>query len=366
MPEIQVQQPHPQDDEISLKELILKIKEWVIYLKTKWLIILSFGIIGAGIGYVYAYFQKPIYTATLTFALEDEKGGGGSGIGGALGFASSLGFDLGTSAGGAFSGTNLIELMKSRKIVELALLKPVKLGGKATTLAEFYLQFKNERKKWQASNLQLNDKVLFQPNSDRSRFSLQQDSVLGFMHSALIKENLFVNQKDKKVSILSVDVKTENEIFSKLFAEAVVDEVSDFYIDTKSKKARLNVEILEKQSDSIRAELNAAIQGVAKATDDIYNLNSALNIKRAPATKRQIDVQANTAILTQLVSNLELARVTLRKETPLIQVVDKPILPLSKEKVGKLKSLIIGGMLAGLLIIVFLIIRKIFKNVFAK
>jgi uncharacterized protein involved in exopolysaccharide biosynthesis len=54
-------------------------------------------------------------------------------------------------------------------------------------------------------------------------------------------------------------------------------------------------------------------------------------------------VQANTAILTELVKQSELAKVTLRKETPLIQIIDRPILPLAKERFGKAKGIVLGG-----------------------
>ena len=47
-------------DEISIKELIQKIKDWVAYLKTKWKIIFLAGLLGAAIGVVYAIYQKPI------------------------------------------------------------------------------------------------------------------------------------------------------------------------------------------------------------------------------------------------------------------------------------------------------------------
>ena len=109
------------NDEISLKELVLKIKEWYQFLLTKLRLIILAGIIGGLIGFTYAYFQKPTYKAVLTFAMEEEKSGGG-GLGGALGLASQFGIDLGSSGGGAFSGANLIELMKSRKLVEKTLL----------------------------------------------------------------------------------------------------------------------------------------------------------------------------------------------------------------------------------------------------
>jgi len=89
------------------------------------------GLLGVAIGLAFAFPQKPTYTATLTFALEDDKAGGG-GLSGALGLASSLGFDLGTSAGGAFSGANLIELMQSRTLIERALLNPITYVNKTT------------------------------------------------------------------------------------------------------------------------------------------------------------------------------------------------------------------------------------------
>ncbi len=150
-----------------------------------------------------------------------------------------------------------------------------------------------------------------------------------------------------------------------MFCENLVKETSEFYVETKSKKAKMNVEILQKQADSIRAELNGAITGVATATDNVFNLNMAMNVKRTPSARRQVDVQANTAILTQLVGNLEIAKVTLRKETPLVQIIDKPIYPLEKEKVSKLKSLILGGFLAGFLTVLYLVFGSLYKQMIA-
>jgi len=362
MPEIQVQQPVAKDNEMSLKEMILEIMDWANYLKTKWLIIFLFGITGAGIGYIYAYLQKPVYTATLSFALEDEKSGSG-GLSGAMGLASSLGIDLGTSAGGAFSGANLIELMKSRTLVEKALLNPITVNNKQQSLASYFISFNQINKDWDKKPGLKN--IQFEPLPDRTKYSLQQDSILGNLYSSIAGANgpLAVTQKDKKINIISIEVKTANEVFSKAFCESIAQVVSEFYIETKSKKAKMNVAILQKQTDSIRNELNAAITGVASSADNTFNLNPALNIKRAPSTKRQVDVQANTAILTQLVTNLEMAKVTLLKETPLIQVIDTPILPLKKEKIGKMKSLVIGGFLAGFLVIAGLIGGRFFGRI---
>lgn len=343
------------EEQVNIKELFNKGKQWFYYLKSKWLILILAGIVGGVIGFFYAYSKKPIYTATLSFALEDEKSGGG--LGGALGLASQFGFDLGVSAGGAFSGANLVELMKSRRIVEQTLLDPVTVNGQQISLAEMYIQNNELRQAWNEKP-ELKE-IKFLPNSDRTKYTLKQDSLLGLIYDDIIANRLGVGQKDKKISIITIDVKGENELFCKYFTETLAKEVSDFYIDTKSRKSKMNVAILERQADSIRAELNSAITGVAVATDNTFNLNPALNVKRTVSSRRQVDVQANTAILTQLVTNLELARVSLRKETPLIQTIDTPILPLKKEKVSKLKSMLGGGFLAGFIVLGMIVLRRI-------
>ena len=355
------QQQQIDNDEISLKELIQKIQEWIAFLKTQWKLIIGIATLGGILGFVYANFQKPSYLATTTFVLEEDKGGGG--LGGAMGLASSFGFDLGGGGGGLFTSSNIIELMKSRLVVEKTLLNPVKIAGKEISLADYYIQINELKKGWDKKPVLAN--INFPVNADRTKFSLEQDSILQTISAGLTKDNLVIAQKDKKVSIISLTVKTESELFSKLFCEQLLKETSDFYIETKSKKSRLNVDILQHQADSIRAELNGAITGVAAASDNVYNLNPAFNVKRTPSTRRQVDVQANTAILTQLVAQLELSKVNLRKETPLVQVIDRPILPLEKEKVGRLKSLVLGGFLAGFLTVLFLVFGRLYNNLIA-
>ena len=361
MTKLRDEQQQIDNDEISLKELIQKIQEWIAYLKTQRKLIIGIAALGAILGFAIAIFIKPTYQATSTFVLEEDKGGGMSG---ALGLASSFGLDLGGGGtGGLFTNSNIIELMKSRLVVEKTLLNPVQIDGKAISLADYYIQVNELKEDWVKKPKLAN--INFPMNADRSKFSLQQDSILQVISAGLTKNNLVIVQKDKKVSIISLTVKTESELFSKLFCEQLLKETSDFYIETKSKKSRLNVDILQHQADSIRAELNSAITGVATASDNVYNLNPALNVKRTPSTRRQVDVQANTAILTQLVAQLELSKVSLRKETPLVQLIDRPILPLEKEKLGKLKALVLGSFLAGFLTVLYLGFVRMYKNAIA-
>jgi hypothetical protein len=349
-----------ENDEISLKELILKIKEWYQFLLTQWKLIVLAGIIGGLIGFTYAYFQKPTYKAVLTFALEEEKGGGGmSGLGG---LASQFGFDVGGSGGGAFAGSNLIELMKSRLLVEKTLLNPIEVNGKTISIAEYYIQINKMREAWDQNPAFKN--IQFLPNADRSSFTLQHDIILKSIFSSVTApENLTIGSKDKKVSITSIEVISSDENFSKIFCENLAKETSEYYVEIKSKKAKMNVEILQHQVDSIRGQFNSSINELASASDGIFNLNPALKSKGTQPAKRQVDLQINTTMLTSLVTNLEMSKMALRKETPLIQVIDKPIFPLEKEKLGKLKSLMIGFFIGLFLSVTYLITSSIYKKV---
>ena len=74
-------------------------------------------------------------------------------------------------------------------------------------------------------------------------------------------------------------------------------------------------------------------------------------------------MQANQAFYVQMIQNLESAKITLRKETPLVQVIDRPILPLDVSENNWKVAFIQGGIIGALLAIVFFIIRKMLKDV---
>jgi uncharacterized protein involved in exopolysaccharide biosynthesis len=345
-------------DEVTIKEIVLRGKGFLEYLmKSRKTIIIAM-LVGGLLGLAYSLIKKPVYTATLSFALEDKSSGG---IGGGISIDSPFGIDLvGGSNGGVFSSSNLPELFMSRNMVERTLLTSVIYEKKEISLAELFIKNNDWRKKWEA-NPQLK-KIQFLPNSLRATFTRAHDSILGDIYDMLTKTDLLVSQKDKKNIIIYINTKSSNEFFAKRFTEALAKEVSDFYIDYKSKKARDNVDILMKQTDSIRTELNSAITGVAVSVDRTFNLNPALNVKRTPTARKQVDVQANTLVLTELVKQTELAKVALRKEMPLIQIIDSPILPLKKDKTSMVVGVTIGAFIALFLSLLVLMFKNIFEE----
>jgi uncharacterized protein involved in exopolysaccharide biosynthesis len=342
-----------QNDEITVTELILKFKKGINFIKSKWIIILFCALVGGGLGLIYSILKKAEYTARYTFVLEDKSSGGGA-LSQYSGLAALAGIDIGGSSDGMFSGDNIFELYKSRLMIEKTLLDEVDVNGKKQLLIDRYINSNKLRSRWR--NKDNIDSITF--NGDPQKFTRKQDSIITDLVEVINKKNLDVKKADKKLSIIEVDVKSTDELFSKGFADKLVENVNEFYTQTKTKKSYQNLQTLQKQADSVKAILNMSINGVASALDAAPNANPALLSLRVPSQRKQIDVQANTAIYTEIIKNLEISKVSFRQEKPLIQVIDPPVLPLAIDRLGKVKGFVIGMLLTGSLALVLIFVKK--------
>ncbi|MGI4729358.1 MAG: hypothetical protein ACRYGB_12355, partial [Janthinobacterium lividum] len=131
-------------NDISLKDIVIRINSGWNYFKSKWKLIFISATIGGSTGLIYSHFKKPIYVATSTFVLEDNKT---NGLGQYSGLASLAGIDVGGS-NGIFQGDNLLELYKSRVMIQKTLLTPVNINGKSQLLIDRYINFNHLRDKW--------------------------------------------------------------------------------------------------------------------------------------------------------------------------------------------------------------------------
>jgi hypothetical protein len=346
------------EDEISVSDILLKVRSGIKYLKSKWLTIFFIGILGGAIGLVYAIFKKPRYTAVCTFVLDEGSKGGA--LGQYAGLASLAGIDISGSggAGGIFQGDNILELYKSRSMIEKALLSEATFNNKNELLIDRYANFNNLRTIWKEKDHI--DSISFTGNPDN--FNRKQDSIITDLVETFNKKILSVTKPDKKLSIINVEVTTGDELFAKEFNNKLVQNVNNFYIQTKTKKTSQNVQILQRQADSVKSVLNSSISGVASAIDAAPNANPSLLSLRVPSQRKQVDVQASTAIYGEIVKNLEISKISLRQEMPLIQVIDKPVLPLYKSYVGKIKGMILGFIIASILTLIGLIAGRIYKR----
>ncbi|WP_353182868.1 lipopolysaccharide biosynthesis protein [Parapedobacter lycopersici] len=345
------------DQEVSLKVLLLNFNAFLFYSLKKWRLVLTFVIIGALLGLGVALFKRTQYTASLSFVLEEQSGGGS--MGAAASIAAQFGINLGAmgQSAGFFQDDNIIEFLKSRSMIDETLLSMAIINGKSERLVDRYVDFKGLRKKWKSNNRIAG--IQFQ---DTTGIYLQ-DSLMAMFYKTITKDHLNVRKPDKRLNIIEVSLESPDELFSKVFVEKLIANASDFYIRTRTKRAQENLDVLTFQVDSVRQELNSAIRGVAAATDANPNPNRAFQSLRVASQLRTVDVQANTEILKELVANQELAKITLRNEKPIIQTLDQPILPLKNDKIGKAKGIILGGFLGGVFIGLGLLGKFLYRRI---
>lgn len=345
-------------DEITVKDLILKVQELIRYLKTKWLVIILCGILGGGLGIVASIMKRPMYVATLSFVLEENSKGGG--LGNYAGIASSLGFDLGGGGNsGIFAGDNIIEFLRSRLMVENALLKPVTINGRQTNLAEYYIQINDLRKRWEKNPRLAN--VHYPAGQDRASFTLVQDSILSELHEVILKRNMSVAKPDKKLSFINVSCMSPDELFSKTFTELLVQEATRFYVETKTQRSKVNVDYLQAKADSIMRLLDKKTYSAALAQD--LNLNPARSVATVNTELVTRDKVVLQTMYAEVVKNLELSRMNMAQETPIIQVVDRPILPLKKERLSIPRG-VATGVFAGVFIsILLLLAMRVYRGI---
>ncbi|MCH7415774.1 exopolysaccharide biosynthesis protein [Belliella sp. R4-6] len=348
---------HILDDKITLKEVILRFNFWLGYLLSKWKIFIVAIIIGVVLGASISILKKPLYLAETSFVLEESDMGG---MGGMSGLASLVGVNLGSlgSSSGLFQGDNIMELYRSDNMINKTLLSPF---NEESLLIDRYISFMKLDKKWKSKV----DLASLDFSLDREDFSVTQDSVVKEISKLIRKNHLSVVKPDRKLTIIKVNIQSKDEAFSKVFNETLVEKVNGFYFETKTKKTAENLQILQSQSDSVRKILDQSLVDFANTADRIPNPNPLMQSGTVDARKRQIDISASTAVYSEIVKNLEIAKVNHRNNSPLIQIIDSPRFPLEKIHLKLKKGMVFGGVIALLVMIVLLFVKKQY-NVYVK
>jgi hypothetical protein len=345
---------HFSENQFTLREVFQNLGEWFVFFLSQWKILILAGILGLGLGALVSIFKKPIFHAETSFVLEEGDSGG---IGQMSGLASLVGVNLGSlgSTSGLFQGDNIMELYRSDRMLGETLLSDF---NESQLLIDRFVEFQELDKKW-ASKV---DFASMDFSISRENFSVTQDSVVKEV-AKLIRENqLAVAKPDRKLSIIQVSISSKDQLFAKSFNEVLVEKVNSFYLETKTKKTGENLAILQTQADSVRVILDESIGAYASATDRVPNANPLLSSATIESRKRQIDVQATGAVYQEIVKNLEIAKVNHRNNSPLIQIIDSPRLPLKRSEIRLIKGMVLGAIITGLLVVFGLYFRRLYQK----
>ena len=344
---------YPEEEDFSFKKLFQKWINDFVYALQFWRILLFAGLIGGLISLSYALMRPSTFTARLTFVVEESKAGGGS-LASAL--SGQFGFDIGGLSGsnGVLAGDNVLELLKSYSLIKKTLVSAYNDSG-SFSLADQYATIYGWKEKWKNSS-KVGREINFVGN--QKQFSRLEDSLLQLITKQIAEEELSISKPDKKLGFFEILITTRDEKFSQLFSERILKFATDFYVETKTRRLRGNVDRLERRADSLGLLLNRKTYSAADANLMLLDGNPAFASPSVSAEISSRDKAMQGIIYSEIVKNLEISKTALIQETPTVQIVDSPEMPLKKNKISKLISTGLGFILASIITGLFIISKK--------
>ena len=136
--------------------------------------------------------------------------------------------------------------------------------------------------------------------------------------------------------------------------------MSRMYISYQTKQSTNTISFLQNRADSVFVELEKAEQEFARVKDINQRIIKASGRLKELQLMRNVEV-LNTMYL-ELVKNIEVSKLTLLNQTPIIQVIDKPILPLEDTKMSIFLVLLITIFISTTFSIIYFVLRKLVND----
>ncbi len=354
-------------DEISLKEIVLKLQDYANTLwHRKWLIAAVAILFAAGFA-IRNTLTSPVFPAKLTFMINEDDAGSKLGLGGILGQ-----FGLGSS-GTEFNLDKVLELSKSRKISQKALFNGIEINGKKDFLANHLIFYLDSLGTWGKRSLH---KEWFGPEErlPLKGFTFSKDSLdskienkaLKSLHTFLVGNSdagidaIVESEYSETSGIMSLKSTTEHPALSVNLTQYLFDELSEYYIKKTIEKQKHTYDILKDKTDSISTALSSAQYSLANFKDRNQNIFS--RTESITENKLMLEIQKLTVMYAEAEKNLQVADLSLKNKTPYIQMIDEPLLPIAPKKPSIIQALIKGLLLGLCLGVVFVLLKKIVRD----
>ena len=345
-----------QDDEITLKELILKLKEFWAYLWERKISIIAIALLMAIVFGLKAYLKPKEYQASLTFMVDEDTGGSGA-IGGIL---SQFGFGGG---GSEYNLQKILTLSKSMRIAKEVFLDTADVDGKKDLLGNHIIDIYkfHEKKSWKKPENGLDGFYFGDASRTQKAKNIALKSVFGkVIGGKKTKNPLYSSSVDDDTGIMTLSVKSKSADLSLSLVKTFFDHLSEYYIEKSTEKAKSTFDILKQKTDSIYTVLGQKEYALARFKDK--NRGTYLNKVKVQEQKLMTQIAALRMAWGEALKNQEMANYALKEQTPFIQPIDVPFAPIAPIPNSLLKALVIGGFLGGFLAVGYFVFRKIIRD----
>jgi hypothetical protein len=335
--------PNQESDEITFKDIILKIQEWfsIVWPHRVRIIVLSLTI-GLMAALYTKFFSKPTYTASYQLFFQEESGG----LSSAMRLASSFG--LGGGGGSASSSATVQEYITSRSNIAHAMTAELQNGR---LIDRYYAEALEDSEEFaQAFN---------------EKFGVNQrytDSTLTVLFNTL-NEGYLTATFDEESGTLAFSVSSENEAFAYDLANSLVNNTQEQFKEWKREKSQTAVVAFQKKVDSLEVSIDNALYLLGQYEDQNNSLVSSVDkMKRMRLT---IDFESLKVAYGEYVKGLEMSKAELMNLEAPFKYFDQQTYPLLKEKGSAAKAGVFGSIITGFLLVLFFIGRVEAGNIMA-
>jgi len=316
----------------------LKRYAW-LWLKWSWLVL----ILAAALGY-YLYQSKAKlpsrYVARLSFSM-NEGGGADQGY-----LQQVLGGGLFAGLGGSSelaSGNmgRLQELLSTRRLLQMALFEEIEMiypeGPKKDFMIHHYLELQAMRKQWAKEESSLAD--LYFQHKNFEEFSRQENVILQAVVGRIQQQ---LTQELSPSEILNIRFVSNSEVLSHDFINLLYNKLNTYYSNQSVEKQRRIFEAARSRRDSLEQEMDQAEEDYIKYLNQ-HNATAQGRYAESIRTQylaRKLSGEMEGYFLA--IKNVETAKLALEQQTPLLQVIDRPLYPLYAERPNPRLFLFIG------------------------
>lgn len=329
MSDEQQQNKNPQEEEIDLLELALKV--WV---ERRWILkCCGYAVI---VGLVIAFSIPKEYTTSVMIAPEasDNKGGSLSSL------ASLAGISLNTSSGADAIYPDLYpDIVSSTPFVTGLFDVPVQdIDGEINTTLYDYMN-EHQRSAWWSYIISAPFKAL---GWTISLFKEAEKEGGKFDPFQLTKEQADIVKAlsdqiavsvDKKTGVTTISITMQDPRISACLTDTVVSRLQSYIIDYRTNKARKDFQFQEKLFERKKKEYEHAQENYAKFAD--ANKNIILQSYRAEQVRLENEMNLAYQVYTSVAQQLQMAEAKVQEITPVYTIVEPATIPVKASKPSK-------------------------------
>lgn len=350
------------NDEISLRDLVLKITSFIREVRLHWYIpAICIAIALVIQSYRYLTFI-PVYTASITFSVDEDEGNSNAGLTSILGQ-----IGLGAARPSRYNLDKIMALSKSRRVVEHTLFHKITVGGKDDFLANHLIRqyhlnnTKENAKKGEVGFFFTHDSLPLFDRAENAMLLNLYNLVIGSPENPKIA--LVNTDYNEDTNIMSLSASTTSEDISLAMADRMFISLSNYYINKAIEKQFKTYSVVSAKKDSVLSVLKSNEYQLANFRDSHRGM--LMRTDQIAELRLQREITALSAMYAEVLKNTEIADFSLKNKLPFIQVIDEPLSPIQPTQASLLRMFLMGIIAGGMIGSLYVVGRQIFRGLMA-